>query len=1288
MKRIILKIVDFLFGYDFFISYSHADGGNYPRELAALLKTSGYTAFLDTKVYVPGDELNAATKRRVRMSKYLVVLARPHAIDSVWVHKEVQHALAANRSVIVVDFNGGFEATSNSPLFEELEHHLRISEKMEADGTPSQQVIEDLCRSFKARRQETIRLRAITSTAVVLFLSTIFAVIFGGTSWYYKGQSDTRRENVIVERDNIKRELARSHLRAADARLQSGDIGAGSHAALLAYEQLCRLPSFQREPLLAPIRRLLTSSMDELGFSIPPDHYQYPGEFGTAALSPDGKSVAIARLYGTRPDMCDTSIWNVDSYDVLGIANRQSSRPIAVLSPKLYFANDSRHLLVHHEDCWASLYDKMSSRAPWLKGKTLPDHKGFELQYAAPSGTTLIASKGSLIRVWDLTDHSYHDFALEPSTTVFRASLNHLGTIASVVGDNRLLYTWEVASQTQKHSPLAIQQKIANLCLNDEGSRVALQSGKSAILVNLDCIEQGAKVLRHERTVTDVAFSSGTDFVATVTDDHVLRCWDATKAEMLVASTPRNDLVWDRFDPAGRFLISGLASSGTLIRDARSTRLVSAKYGCFGKTSSVAFSASTCRIAAVTSDQVRVHDANFPRVLSNQSAITDCKMSSDGRLIATATESGAIRVWKTATGKQHGQTLKHSTSIRRIAFGENGTLFAGTDDGKVLRWQFGSNQPPDTFSHHMGNNHYFGPTISLSKSGRFTLISTLGVSGRHARVLDLSQPSRILPLLTHPTEDVVCGALSGDGNLVALAGRDGIVSLHSLQSRTVPLQLRHPTMVRAIAFSQNDAEVVTVTYQRELRRWSAAGEQLGRTLKVPNSGLVISPDSTLAVSYYRPRTSRSSLRSAWIIDIATGRHLHELELKSLITALAFDADGKELVVATLDGHVHYWNPQRGKCTSKVKLPDQMAIFAISPNLKSGVVKTNRGLTLIDLQTHEVRGSELPIELHHVSEIRFTLDSSGVLIVADSGALELFDSSDGKWLRSLQDRCIPVTALAFDPYNKQCVFARGGADAVTPSFGGGLGFKLTSHRDVFTEKEGIREIVDIAFCSKAVVSVANSRSYGEVKITGLENRKKIRLDRIPGRVSCMTLIGETSRYAVASESTVRISDKPDQPLTFAQEVHAMAATKDGQKLAVGCNDGNVYLADLESRKIGPIAIYCKDSVSALAFDSSGRLLATGTMNGSVRIWDVSTGFACSVPYFHEDEVLSVRFNPTDDLLVTASRDGTGKIWKVPGECSLDVEWIRAWIEASTHLDAEQSPLGFDAWQERAETVRKP
>ncbi|MCP5310184.1 toll/interleukin-1 receptor domain-containing protein [Cognatazoarcus halotolerans] len=175
-------LADLLFGFDYFVSYAHADGQNYARELTRRLEALGFSVFLDERVYVAGDDLHSATRRRIRMSKKLVVIVREHALRSEWVGREIEVALAGGRAPIAIDINGTLAAApADNPLKRALSDKIFIAETLEdSDGEPAAEVVMKLARSFEATRQQTLRVRALASATVV------FAVVALLALWQYR----------------------------------------------------------------------------------------------------------------------------------------------------------------------------------------------------------------------------------------------------------------------------------------------------------------------------------------------------------------------------------------------------------------------------------------------------------------------------------------------------------------------------------------------------------------------------------------------------------------------------------------------------------------------------------------------------------------------------------------------------------------------------------------------------------------------------------------------------------------------------------------------------------------------------------------------------------------------------------------------------------------------------------------------------------------------------------------------------------------------------------------------
>lgn len=169
-KALFRILADLLFGFDFFISYSHSDGFQYPSRLTQSLEGLGFKVFLDSRVYVAGDDLKIATRRRIRMSKKLIIIARPEALGSYWVLRELEECLQAGRTPIVIDVNQTIaKADPQSEIRQRLMDKLHIRESLGSlDAPPSEDTIAALVKSFDAMRQDTVRQRVVAAAAVVL----------------------------------------------------------------------------------------------------------------------------------------------------------------------------------------------------------------------------------------------------------------------------------------------------------------------------------------------------------------------------------------------------------------------------------------------------------------------------------------------------------------------------------------------------------------------------------------------------------------------------------------------------------------------------------------------------------------------------------------------------------------------------------------------------------------------------------------------------------------------------------------------------------------------------------------------------------------------------------------------------------------------------------------------------------------------------------------------------------------------------------------------------------------
>jgi hypothetical protein len=183
-------VADFLFGYDFFISYAHRDGTQYPRLLRDRLEALGYRTLLDVHGYTGGDDLCIGTRRRIGMSKRLILLHQALS-SSRWVELELQLPRPRLRRV---------------RLWLQDRRSIR-EDSTDLDGLPSEATIQELVRSFDATRQETIRLRVL-GAATVLFISSPSPRAGRGAPRFRSDVSPRRSEAMRRQRAGSSRRAA------------------------------------------------------------------------------------------------------------------------------------------------------------------------------------------------------------------------------------------------------------------------------------------------------------------------------------------------------------------------------------------------------------------------------------------------------------------------------------------------------------------------------------------------------------------------------------------------------------------------------------------------------------------------------------------------------------------------------------------------------------------------------------------------------------------------------------------------------------------------------------------------------------------------------------------------------------------------------------------------------------------------------------------------------------------------------------------------------------------------
>ena len=110
-----------------------------------------------------------------------------------------------------------------------------------------------------------------------------------------------------------------------------------------------------------------------------------------------------------------------------------------------------------------------------------------------------------------------------------------------------------------------------------------------------------------------------------------------------------------------------------------------------------------------------------------------------------------------------------------------------------------------------------------------------------------------------------------------------------------------------------------------------------------------------------------------------------------------------------------------------------------------------------------------------------------------------------------------------------------------------------------------------------------------------------------------------------------------------ELVSLAYSPDGQLLAAGTADGQIWIWRIANWQ--PIQIIQSTPfwISSVSFSPNGKILASGSFDRAIRLWDVASGLLLQTLHGHTDLVRSICYSPNGHLLASGSEDETIRLW---------------------------------------------
>ncbi len=477
------------------------------------------------------------------------------------------------------------------------------------------------------------------------------------------------------------------------------------------------------------------------------------------------------------------------------------------------------------------------------------------------------------------------------------------------------------------------QHLLAAVAFSPDGRSLATAGHDGAVTVwDPTALEESLRTFQGqtERIVpwASVAYSGDGRWVAAGSPAGLVRVWDAATGEEFFSTATANQ--------AG---VSGVAFSGEGGRILAAATADNMVQGWFTRSGQPAFSlrghTRAVKAVACSSDgeclasggldgmvtlwdiDRRDDDLTLRGLRGAQAGVTGVAFSPDGARLASATRDRTLQVWDVATAKTILTLQRLPAAVNGLAFGSEGQVAGGCEDGSVRIWEVPSGRErlclrpasgpacgrladwPNAPVHAVA----FGPNGALAAAGGDGAVRVWEIpSGRERLCLRGGAPAAAV-------------AFSPDGGRLAAAGGDGSRVWEAATGRELlalagPVQAERPGRglhgsrgpVHAIAFSPDGTYLATASQDEAVRVWDAATGELVRTLR-GHAGAV----RGLAYGRGGRLASAGDDKAVRVWD-AAGQELLALRGHTEpLRALAFSPDGHRLASASDDGTIKIWD---------------------------------------------------------------------------------------------------------------------------------------------------------------------------------------------------------------------------------------------------------------------------------------------------------------------------------------------------------------------------------------------
>ncbi|XZE55083.1 protein kinase domain-containing protein [Planctomycetaceae bacterium SH139] len=573
--------------------------------------------------------------------------------------------------------------------------------------------------------------------------------------------------------------------------------------------------------------------------------------------------------------------------------------------------------------------------------------------------------------------------------------------------------------------------------------------------------------------------------------------------------------------------------------------------------------------------------------------VASISVSPDGTSIVSASDDNQIKLWNATTGSNYRTLTGHGDDVTSVCFSPDGSVIAsGSLDNTIRLWDALTGDVINTLTGHSGGitSVQFSPDGSkiASASQDFTIKIWESATGE----LDSTFEGH--------TREVTSIAFNPSGSRLVSGGRDFSVRVWDIQSAKQIKNLQgHSGVVTSVSFCPKASKFASASSDQSIRLWDTDTLQSIRTLEgkaFTIESIQFSPDGTTLAS-----GAVDNFITLW--DIASGKKIRSFKGHTgRVTSVAFSPDGSRILSGSDDKTIKIWD----RCT----------------DVASRSLKGHRG---------------------RVNSLSFSKDGSTIATVGMDKSVRLWDADTGQEQASqLMDTNSELTSVSFSPDGSTVVL--GGVDQIVR-----LWNTRSKQLKVLTGHNGV--ITSVAFSPNGS-SIASASNDSTVRLWNANTgRLKFELEGLDIQTSVS--FSPDGAKIVSGDWNGKIQfwdtnsgDRIGNPIQASgSKIWSIAFTSDGEKMALGCSDGQIRLCDASNPREMKVFTGHTDAVTSVSFNQNGSRLVSASYDGSLKLWDSELGTELISMDGRSDLLTCVSFSPDGSRIASVGYNDTIDLWEV-------------------------------------------